>query len=177
MSKPIPMDAVIVTQAAFDSDDVCEVAWSNMDVVISHLQNHFTHEELSRDAIRAYVVESFYGEVQNGGFAQFAYNFAWGEYLDYLTEGFEAIGAKKHLELFEQIAEKLLEEEGLEKLKTLLQSDFFDENPERDEINEMGEAFFELEEVEYLSQLDTISSRYSTTARSMKWGRRWCRAG
>lgn len=153
MSKPIPMDAVIVSKEAFDEDEPCEIVLSNMSVVAMHLGNHFNHNELARDAMRAHVVEAFYGEVQNGGFAQFAYNFDWGEHLDYLLEGFELVGASKHLGLFEKIAEKLLEPEGLAKLQALLQSDFFDENPERDEINEMGDGFFDLEETEYLEGL------------------------
>ncbi|MEM6258677.1 MAG: DUF4375 domain-containing protein [Planctomycetota bacterium] len=153
MLKEIPMDALLVSKESFDDDEPSEIAFSNMSVVDLHLSNYFTHDELSKDAMRAYMVEFFYCQLQNGGFAQFAYNFDWAEHVEYLTEGLEAVGAIKHLELFEQICAKLLEDEGLEKLKTLLQSDFFDENPERDEINDMGEEFWNLEKEEYLEEL------------------------
>jgi hypothetical protein len=154
MSPKYPTEAVIVSTDALESDDPYDLISSNIDVVNALLAEHLTHDEISTDALRSYYVDYFLAQLNNGGFSQFVYNSRWGECIDYITDGFAAMGANKHLEFFEDAAQKMSERPGIEGLKTFFGSEYFGENPERDILNEFNDGFFALEDVENLTELN-----------------------
>ncbi len=149
-----PQNAVLVSQEALASNDPYDLIYSNIEVVNAQLEEHLKHEEISTDALRSYYVDFFLAQLNNGGFSQFVYNSGWGECIDYITDGFEAMGATRHLELFEDAARKMRERPGIEGLKRFFESDYFDENPERDILDEFNDGFFALEESEDLIELN-----------------------
>lgn len=155
MPQKYPTDTVIVAAEALASDDPTEVIYSNIEVVNALLAEHFEHEEISTQALQSYYVDYFLAQLNNGGFSQFVYNSGWGACIDYITDGFAAMGAVKHLELFDRAAGQMSENPGIEGLKRFFNSEYFgDDNPERDILNEFNEEFYALEETEDLSELN-----------------------
>ena len=97
--------SVVVSKEAFESEDAWDITYSNMTFVAALLGEHFTRAELSQNALRSYYVNSYLGEVQNGGFSQFVYNCDWDpDTVRFVREGLQAMEAAKHLELFNQSA-------------------------------------------------------------------------
>lgn len=155
MSAKYPPEAVLVSQQAHQSDDPYDLVYSNIEVVSSFLEEHFHPQELSQQALQSYYVDYFYSELNNGGFSQFVYNTGWDESVDFVTAGFQAIGATRHLELFEDAARQIMEKLGTDRLIEFFESDYFGENDERDFLNAFDEAFYALEEHEDLIELNS----------------------
>lgn len=149
-----PQQAVIVAQDAFESDDPYEIVQSNIDFLNDQFEAYLTEEEVSKNALRSYYVDYFLAQFENGGFSQFVYNSRWGDCVQYITDGFAAIGAIGHLEVFENAARQMMELPGIDGLKKFLQSDYFDENIERDILNKFNDEFEALSESENLIELN-----------------------
>lgn len=154
MPPQYPIDAVIVSKDSLASNDPADVIYSNIDVVNEMFEQLFKRDEIARDALLSYYVDYFLAERNNGGFSQFVYNSRWGDCIEYITDGFAAIGATKHLEQFEEAAGKMQDRPGIEGLKKFFASDYFDDNPERDILNEYDEGFDALQESEDLTELN-----------------------
>ena len=148
-------DAILVSGEAFASSDPYDLIWSNIDVVNKLQERHFTHDEISRNALRSYYVDYFLAQLNNGGFSQFVYNSRWGASVDYVTEGFAAIGAARHLELFEDAAAHMCNRKGIRALKRFFASSYFGKNRERDILNRFSDGFFSLQETEDLIELNS----------------------
>lgn len=154
MSGRYPRQTVIVSDKAVASDDPSDIIQSNIEFLNAQFEEHLRHDEVSENALRSYYVDYFLAQFENGGFSQFVYNSRWGECIDYITDGFAAIGAVRHLELFENAAKQMSERPGIEGLKKFCASDYFGENEERDILNEFNDGFSALSESEDLIALN-----------------------
>jgi len=154
MSETDRHSTVVVSEGAFASNDPYDIILSNIEFLNAQLEEYLTHDEIAINSLRSYYVDYFLTQLENGGFSQFVYNSSWGECIDYITDGFAAMGAVKHRELFEQAAEQMSKRLGIEGLKRFFASDYFGENEERDILNEFNNAFFELSATEDLVSLN-----------------------
>jgi len=111
--------SVIVSKESLDSDEIVQ---SNIDFINALLESLYRYDELSRDGLRSYFVDYYLAEINNGGFLQFIFNTDWDEgIVRRVREGLQAMGAKKHLALFERAAAKL-------------------ETPDRERLEETGDG-------------------------------------
>jgi hypothetical protein len=154
MSNEHKRPAVVVSDIAAASGDPIDIIHSNIEFVNAQFSEHLTHEEVGENALRSYYVDYFLAQLENGGFSQFVYNSRWGDCIDYIIEGFAAMGAARHLELFENAAEQMAQRPGVEGLRRFFASDYFGDNEERDILNEFNDAFFALSDVENLVELN-----------------------
>jgi hypothetical protein len=131
-----PDDAVVVTAESVESDDPQAVIQSSMEFVDALRAEGLTDDEISRDALRSYMLAEFLYHFLDGGFAQFAYNYeAEPAVLELVREAFSAIGSDAALAAFIR-AEELLAEQSHEQREHFLQQDFFGGNAERDRLAE-----------------------------------------
>jgi hypothetical protein len=155
MSKVDVDQSVIVSKDSLESDDPYDIVWSNIRFINALLEEHFTHDELSQDALRSYYVDYYLAQVNNGGFSQFAYNSGWEENtIRYVREGLRAVGASQHFELFNQSA-SILDRIGLDGMDRFFESEYFGENKERDILNEYDDKFYDLSKREDLVKLNS----------------------
>ncbi|MGV3721283.1 MAG: DMP19 family protein [Actinomycetota bacterium] len=149
-----PANAVVISQESLESDDPYEVVGSNVDFVNALLGEYLRADEIAVDALRSYYVDYFLAQLENGGFSQFVYNSGWSEDVVRLVrEGLREMGAVQHLALFEETSEQIAAL-GPERLRAYLESEYFDENEERDALNVMGADFSGISEAEDLIELN-----------------------
>src|SRR5262249_35681772 len=130
---PISTDAIVVSDASFRSDEPGDIVESNISFLNALFAEHLTADEVSSDALRSYYVDYYLAQVNNGGFSQFVYNSRWSpQCIAYVREGMRAMKAKQHLEVFEEGA-RLVEQFGQDRLEAYFASEYFGENPDRDE--------------------------------------------
>lgn len=154
MQRPLSKAAVIVSDASFRSDDPSKIVESNISFLNALFEEYLTAEEVSADALRSYYVDYYLAEVNNGGFSQFVYNSRWSPQLvAFVREGMRAMKAKRHLEVFEEGA-RLVEQFGQDRLEAYLASEYFGENPDRDDLNDPNDHFWEVEKEEDLLALN-----------------------
>ncbi len=147
-------DAIVVLKASVTHDDPGEIVGSNVWFVNALFKEYLTADEIAPDALRSYYVDYYLAQMNNGGFSQFVYNSRWNPLVVQLVrEGMRAMGAKRHLQVFERGA-KLVEEIGPDRLRAYLASAYFGENPDRDELNALDDEFTAAEEVEDLLALN-----------------------
>jgi hypothetical protein len=124
MPPAYPVEAVIVSDQKFQSDDPCDIVDSNVSYLSAQFEQHLNEDEVSRDALRSYYVDFYLGQLENGGFSQFVYNSDWSESIVGLVlEGLEAVGAVRHLQLLKQAA-ALLDQMGPERLEEFLEGEY-----------------------------------------------------
>jgi hypothetical protein len=154
MQGPISHDAIVVSDTSFHNDDPREIVESNISFVNALREEYLTLEEISTDALRSYYVDYYLCQVNNGGFSQFVYNSHWGKRVTtFIRDGMRAMQARQHLEVFEEGAQ-LVEEFGSERLRAYCTSEYFGENPERDELNVLNDRFLETQKQEDLLALN-----------------------
>lgn len=146
--RPIPTEAVVVSEASLGDDDPESLICSNVDFVNSLLDEYLTDDEISPDALRSYYVDYYLAQVNNGGFSQFVYNSRWNPKMVRLVrEGLQAMQATRHLALFDEGAQ-LVERLGHEGVDAFLESEYFGDNSDRDALNGLNDRFNELDEEE-----------------------------
>lgn len=139
MSGSISPEAVVVSEASFHQDEAEAIVLSNISFLNALFAEHLTEAEVAPNALRSYYVDYFLAQLENGGFSQFVYNSRWAPpVVQSLREGLQAIAAEMHLAAFEAGA-TLVEQLGPERLATFLESDYFDDNEERDFLDEANE--------------------------------------
>ena len=154
MSTHPPPEAVVVSKESVQSKSPCDIISSNASFVDALLAEYLEAEEISPDALRSYYVNFYHAQVDNGGFSQFVYNSGWNEgIVARVREGLGAMGATRHLALFEESA-TLVDDLGPELLRALLESDYFGENIERDLLKAPNDRFFKIAEQENLAVLN-----------------------
>lgn len=154
MPTTIPRDAIIVSDESCRSAEPGDIVESNIVFVNALFEEYLTADEVSADALRSYYVDYYLAEVNNGGFSQFVYNSHWNpQCLAYIREGMRAMGAKRHLEVFEEGA-RLVERFGPDRLAKYLASEYFGENPDRDELNGPNDHFVQADKHEDLLALN-----------------------
>jgi hypothetical protein len=154
MATPVPANAVIVSEQGFESSDPYDIIDSNLSFINALREEYLDFDDLPTDALRSYYVDYYLAEVNNGGFSQFVYNSRWGEpVLTLVRDGLRVMGATRHLALFEKSA-ALVRRLGAKRLRTYLQSDYWGDNAERDELNAPNDEFFEISKEEDLIALN-----------------------
>jgi hypothetical protein len=154
MAEYTSRDAIIVLEASISHDDPGEIVGSNVWFVNALFEEYLTADEIAPDALRSYYVDYYLAQVNNGGFSQFVYNSRWSpRAIRLIREGMQAIGAQRHLKAFERGA-KLVDKFGPDRLRTYFASEYFGENPDRDELNAPDEDFTAAEKVEDLLALN-----------------------
>jgi hypothetical protein len=145
----------VVSDTSLKSSDPYDVVGSNIDFLNAQLAEYLRHDELSPDGLRSYYVDYYLAEVNNGGFSQFVYNSRWDrDTIRFVREGLQAMGAKQHLELFNQSA-AIIDRIGPDGMDKFLASEYFGENKERDILNTFDSRFFELSKREDLVVLNS----------------------
>ena len=144
MFKKKKLNKILVSETSFNDTDPAKIIASNISV-INVLQEEGTEfEELHDDAMISYYVDYYQTQYKLGNFAQFVHNSQWHEDLNQnIAIGLEKIAAKKHLELFTELCEKVedIEEETLD---AFIDNDFAD-SPEIIEFLN-NDAFFSIDE-------------------------------
>ncbi|WP_425862773.1 DMP19 family protein [Arthrobacter sp. TWP1-1] len=146
---------VLTTEdAASDNEDV---VGGNVSVVNEMYLALLNANEIAPNALRSYFVDFYLAQALDGGFAQYVFMTPDREELDaYIREGFEAMGAKAHLELFNRTAAlyDLLSEQDTEAYL----EDESDSESERSEgviaMEELDNEFEELFESEDVTGLN-----------------------
>jgi hypothetical protein len=146
--------SVIVSDQSVTSADPCDIVYSNIEVVNALFGEHLRADEIAPDALRSYYVDYYLAQVNNGGFSQFVYNSHWSPIMNgFIREGLAAMKAVGHLALFNESA-ALVDRLGADGLQTFLESEYFDDNPERDSLDHNNDRFGELSETEDLTALN-----------------------
>jgi hypothetical protein len=154
MPSPVSADAVVISDTSFGNDDPGAIVESNISFLNALFEEYLTADEVSADALRSYYVDYYLAQVNNGGFSQFVYNSRWNpQVVAFVREGLRAMKAKRHLEVFEEGA-RLVERFGQDRLAAYFASEYFGENPDRDELNAPNDRFLEVEKKEDLLALN-----------------------
>ena len=146
--------SVIVSNQSVASADPSDIVYSNIEFVNALFGEHLRADEIAPDALRSYYVDYYLAQVNNGGFSQFVYNSHWSPLMNaFIREGLLAMKAVGHLALFNNSA-ALVDRLGADGLQTLLESDYFGDNPERDSLDDNNDRFNELSDTEDLIALN-----------------------
>ena len=151
-----PDDSIFVSKESVASKDEYDVIGSNINFLNALFSEYIAKEEVSKDALLSYYVDYYLAEVNNGGFSQFVFNTHWDAgVVAHVREGLAAMGAKRHLALFEEGA-TLVGSLGDVRLKQFLESEYFGDNRLRDRLNAIDDRFFALAEQEDLFHLNSV---------------------
>lgn len=154
MAKHTSRNAIVVLEPSVVHEDPGEIVGSNVWFVNALFDEYLTANEIAVDALRSYYVDYYLAQVNNGGFSQFVYNSRWSPLVVRLIrEGMLAMGARRHLKVFERGA-RLVEEFGPDRLQAYFASEYFGENLDREELNAPNEEFSATEKVEDLLALN-----------------------
>jgi Domain of unknown function (DUF4375) len=154
MRSPIQIEAVVVSDESFRSEEPGDLVESNVSFVNALFDEYLNPDEVSLDALRSYYVDYYLAEVNNGGFSQFVYNSGWNpQVVTFVRDGLREIKASRHLALFEEAA-ALVEGFGHDRLADYFASEYFGENDERDELNGPNDRFCEIQKTEDLLALN-----------------------
>lgn len=148
MTRSVSPGSVVVSEACFRSDEPYDIIQSNISFINALFAEYLNEAEvtaaLSEDAFRSYYVDYYLTEMNNGGFSQFVFNSRWSpQCVSYVREGLRAIGAVRHLDVFEE-GVRLIEQFGPDRLKVYLASEYFGDNLDRDKLNAPNDLFFKL---------------------------------
>jgi hypothetical protein len=146
--------SVIVSDQSVASADPYDIVYSNIEFVNALFGEHLRADEIAPDALRSYYVDYYLAQVNNGGFSQYVYNSHWSSLMNgFIREGLLAMKAVGHLALFNASA-TLVDRLGTDGLQTFLEGEYFDENPERDSLDDNNDRFTEISETEDLIALN-----------------------
>lgn len=144
MFKKKKLNKILVSETAFNDIDPSKVIASNISVLNVLQEEGAELEELHDDAIISYFVDYYLTQYKEGDFSQFVHHSQWHEDLNQnLIIGLEKIGATKHLELFNELCEKV-DEIDEETLDAFIENDFA-ESPEIIEFLN-NNTFFDIDE-------------------------------
>lgn len=95
---------ILTTEGAAASNE--DVVGDNVSVVNAMYRALLNSEEIAPNSLRSYFVDFYLAQALDGGFAQYVFMSPDRSELDvYIREGLEAMGATRHLELFNRTAE------------------------------------------------------------------------
>ena len=135
---------IIVSETAFNSENLQDVIHSNISVINLMREEKIDDEFIHEDALMSYYLDYFYSQYVAGNFAQFVHQSGWNfELNELIEEGLALIGAQKHLELFQQQSKKVKLMSSV-KLNKFLKGKLEGVNPTKDLLN--NDTFFEIEE-------------------------------
>jgi Domain of unknown function (DUF4375) len=143
-----------------NSDD--DVVQSSIDFINQLFRQYYKIDEVSQNALRSYEVDYYLAQMLNGGFAQFVKNSNWTPATVRLVrEGLVAIGASRHLKLFEH-GVTLVESLGDADLKSFMATSVqnYVQSTERAILAAIDERFYELDKQETLRTLNRAWLRF-----------------
>lgn len=141
---------ILISKESLSSEDSYDVVASNVDSVNALLERLVEYEEITPEALKSYYVDYYLAQVQNGGFSQFIYNIGCdGEIIEYVRQGLTDMQAREHAALLEKSL-SIIDGFSEEQLDAFLESEFFGENAERDQLNAFNDEFRTLNEREDL---------------------------
>ncbi|SEE85315.1 hypothetical protein SAMN04489740_2791 [Arthrobacter alpinus] len=143
--------------AAADNEDV---VGDNVSVVNEMYLALLNADEIAPNALRSYFVDFYLTQALDGGFAQYVFMTPDREELDaYIREGFEAMGAKAHLELFNRTA-------GLYDLLSEKDAEAYLED-ESDEESERSAGVIAMEELD--NEFEELFESEDVTGLNAQW--------
>lgn len=145
---------IVVSRQSIDSTDPHDVIQSNLAFIVTLTEARVREDEISEEALMSADVEYYHVEMSNGGFSQFVYNSRGRrETNDRVARGLRAIGAARHLALFERCL-RLLDELGAGGLERYLAREYWGDNADRDALGALDSEFFTLAREELLVELN-----------------------
>lgn len=139
-----PLNKIIVSDVSFHSDELYKMIYSNISVVNLLREEGVDTQCIHPDAMLSYYVDYYIAEYNNGNFSQFVWNTGWSTKLNEQIEiGLHKMGATQHLQLFKELC-KRVEQLPKKALVVFLESDYFGDNPTKEQLND--DAFFNFEE-------------------------------
>jgi hypothetical protein len=152
--RPSSNEAIVVLEASVAHRDPHEIVASNVWFVNALRKEHLTFEEIPFDALRSYYVDYYLAQMINGGFSWFVYHSRWSPLVvEFIGEGMRAMGARRHLEIFERGA-KLVDAFDPDRLQAFFASDYFGANLARVKLNTLDKEFFAAKKAENLVALN-----------------------
>ena len=146
---------IVVSQQSMESEDASAVVQSSISFVNALMEDFVMVSEQSSDAMTSYYVDYYLAQMNNGGFGQFVFN----SRLDpavvaEIRFGLAEIGAREHGDLLQRMLglAQELEDEGL--LQPYFASEYFGDNTERERLDALTPAFFELSRSEDIHLLN-----------------------
>lgn len=138
------LNKIIVSQNAFDSSDFYDIINSNISVINLLLEEGAEDGQIHKDAHISNILNFYDAQYRNGNFSQFVWNSGWdAEINDYVEQGLKAIGATKHLALFQKM-KAVADGFSQNEMETFLNSEYFGTNPLRDRLK--NDEFYEIDE-------------------------------
>ena len=97
----MPINHIVVSTESFHSHNKYDIVSSNIEYITKLFQQNLKEDKISDQALYSYYVDYYLSHILHGNFADFIENFS-NRYktLYYIRAGLEALGAKKHLKLF-----------------------------------------------------------------------------
>ena len=142
--KSMEFGRIIISETAASSENPQDVVNSNISVINLMREEKIDDDLIHEDALMSYYIDYYTSQCTEGNFAQFVYNSKWNTELNELIEeGLELLGAKKHLELFQQQCKKVKQMSSVKRDK-FFKGKLEGVNPIRDLMN--SDTFFEIEE-------------------------------
>jgi len=144
---------IVVSKKNFNNPEKEELVWDMIDFVNAMLDGFYYPEELPPAAMKSYYADYYLTQVNNGGISQFIFNTGWHpEAVMYVKAGLTALGAARHLELFDKVeAEVALLGDDLD---NYLEEEYFGENETRDRFEQFSETFRLINADESIMQLN-----------------------
>ena len=100
--------SILISENAANSENPQDIINSNISIVNLMREEKIDDEDIHPDALMSYYLDYYVAQYTQGNFSQFVYNSGWNNELNELIEeGLELLGAKKHLELFQQQSKKV----------------------------------------------------------------------
>ena len=132
--------AIVLADEALQAGDLEYVTYSNAEFVWALRAEHLTEDEIFSDAVHGMYVQRYLGEIDNGGFSQFLYNCRGEpEVILSVRSGLNAIGAVKNLAVYDRACGHAAELDA-NRLTEFVESEYFGENAERDEIDRLSQT-------------------------------------
>lgn len=133
---------IVVSHRSLASDDPHDLIASNIDFVNQLRAAGINVPHTAANSMVSYYLDYYLAQVNNGRFAQFVANSGWsGPVRAYVLDGLLAIGATTHVEVF-LAGSAIVERLPPDVMHAFMTGPFFGDNPTRDAINEVMEAFY-----------------------------------
>ncbi|MBT2513682.1 hypothetical protein [Arthrobacter sp. ISL-30] len=137
-----------------------DVVDANVTVVNQMYQELLNDEEIAPAALRSYYVDFYLTQALSGGFAQYVFTAPEREEMDQLVrEGLEAMGATRHLELFNRTAaafDSLSEDDA----ETYLDGDLDETEPQPEAVTSLDEPDGEFEALLETEDIIALNAAY-----------------
>jgi len=99
--KAMSINHIVVTTESFHNHDKYAIISSNIEYITKLFQENLKEDKISKEALYSYYVDYYLSHILHGDYADFIEGFSnRPKTLYYIRAGLEALGATKHLKLF-----------------------------------------------------------------------------